>query len=117
RAGNADIALYEAIDFQQAVPLRREWTANGAGTVILAPVQNRYLGAQARAAYANPRAILDARVRKASIHAIDRHAVADALLEGEGLVAESFALPGEPFYAELDQVMAKYPFDARRTEE
>jgi ABC-type transport system substrate-binding protein len=41
----------------------------------------------------------------------------DALLEGEGIVAETFAFPNEPFYGTLYQVMEKYPYDLRRTEE
>jgi peptide/nickel transport system substrate-binding protein len=116
-AGDADLALDEAIDFQQGAALRREWNNTGNGVVILAPVQNRYLGAQARPVFANPKSILDVRVRQASIHAIDRHALADALLEGEGVVAENFALPGEPFYEALDRVVAKYPYDPRRTDD
>ena len=57
--GTADLAVDEAIDFQQGAALRHEWNASGAGLVTLAPIQNRYLGAQARSAYASPRAILE----------------------------------------------------------
>ena len=116
-AGDSHLTMDEGIDFQQAVHLRREWSRTGGGVVTLAPVQNRYLGTQFRPAYSNPRALLDVRVRKASLHAIDREAVAHALLEGEGVVAETFAFPTEPFYDALYRVMEKYPHDLRRTEE
>jgi len=116
-AGDSHLAMDEGIDFQQAVHLRREWNRTGAGVVTLAPVQNRYLGTQFRPAYSNPKALLDVRVRKASLHAIDRQALVDALLEGEGIVAESFAFPNEPFDEALNRVMEKYPYDLRRTED
>jgi peptide/nickel transport system substrate-binding protein len=116
-AGEVGLALDAAIDFRQAIGLRRDWSGTGGGAVILAPVQIRYLGTQHRPTYANPKAILDVRVRMASIHAIDRVTLVDALLEGEGQVAETFALPGEPFHDALDRVVTKYPYDLRRTDE
>jgi peptide/nickel transport system substrate-binding protein len=115
-AGEVNLALDAAIDFRQAIALRRDWRTTGNGVVILAPVQIRFLATQSRPALANPKAILDLRVRKAIIHAIDRPGLVDALLEGEGQVADTLALPGEPFEEALDRVVTKYPFDLRRTE-
>jgi peptide/nickel transport system substrate-binding protein len=116
-AGDAQIALDGALQFEQATTLRSEWNKTGDGILILIPSETRFLGAQLRPAYAVPRANLDLRVRQASIHAIDRKALSDALLEGEGRVAETGALPYEPYFDALDRVITKYPFDLRRTEE
>jgi peptide/nickel transport system substrate-binding protein len=116
-ARDAHLALDYALQFEEALTLRREWSRSGDGVLVLVPSVTRHVGAQLRPAYANPRAILDPRVRKASLHAIDRKALADALLEGEGLVAETAALPGEPYYDELQRVAEKYPFDLRRSDE
>lgn len=115
-SGDADYAPDLTLGFQQGVMLRREWGGMGSGVVVFTPSDTRFLGAQLRPAYASPRAILDLRVRKASIHAIDRMALADALYEGQGIVAESNALPGESFFAALNQIVTTYPFDLGRTE-
>ena len=111
------ITLDIAVQFEQAVTLRREWNTTKEGVLILSPSEVRFVGSQLRPAHANPRAILDPRVRRASIAAIDRKAVADAMLEGEGLVAENAALPSEPYYEALDRLAAKHPYDLRRVED
>lgn len=118
-AGDADIAVDQAIQFQQAATLRREWAARGgnAGTVVLTPSQIRQLQAQHRPAYANPASVLDVRFRRATAHAIDRQALADAMLEGEGQVAETIAPKTVSYYAEVERVVPKYPFDLRRTDQ
>ncbi len=116
-AKDADIAFGFALGFEQALTLRREWSQTAAGLLILSPRTTRFVGAQLRSAFASPRAILDVRVRKASVHAIDRRSLVDVLLEREGQVAEVFALPSEPFYGELLRTAELYPYDLRRTEE
>ncbi len=116
-AGDADVALDQAIQFQQAVTLRREWTPRNAGTVVLTPSQLRQFQAQHRPNYANPQAILDARFRRATAHAIDRQALADAMLEGEGQAAETVAPPTVSYYSEIQKVVPMYPYDPRRTEQ
>jgi peptide/nickel transport system substrate-binding protein len=116
-AGDIDLALDASLQFQQAVILRHEWTQAGKGVLVLTPSENRYLGGQFRPDYVSPGALLDLRVRKASIHAIDRKSVADAMLEGEGIVAETIARPDQPWYNDLDRIVAKYAYDLRRSEE
>ncbi len=116
-AGDADIALDQAIQFQQAVTLRRGWSGEGKGTVLLRASQIRQLQAQHRPAYANPAVVLDARFRRATAHAIDRQAVADAMLEGEGEAAETIAPGSVSFHSEIERVVPMYPFDVRRTEQ
>jgi peptide/nickel transport system substrate-binding protein len=116
-AGDADVALDQAIQFQQAATLRREWAARNAGTVVLTPSQIRQLQAQHRPNFANPQAILDARFRRATAHAVDRQALADAMLEGEGQAADTVAPRTVSYYSEIEKVVPTYPFDVRRTEQ
>jgi peptide/nickel transport system substrate-binding protein len=116
-SGDADLALDWALQFESAMTLRNQWQRTADGSVILTPSELRFLGAQLRPTFANPSAIVDVRVRQASIHAIDRKALADGMLDGEGIVADTAALPYEPFYEDLVRVVAKYPYDPRRTEE
>jgi peptide/nickel transport system substrate-binding protein len=116
-SGDAHIALDSALQFQQAATLRREWGQTNAGSILLSPTQLRYLQVQHRPQFTSPPALLDLRVRKAILHAIDRRALADALLEGEGIVADSYVPPTVGYYDAVDRAITKYPFDPRRTEQ
>lgn len=116
-AGDVDMAADSALQFQQAVVLRRHWAADGRGVILLSPTQIRHFNLQLRPDYVTPRAMLDVRVRKAIMHALDRQALADAMLEGEGTVAESMIPPTVNFYPLVDQAIPKYAYDLRRVEE
>jgi peptide/nickel transport system substrate-binding protein len=114
-SGDAHIAVDEALKFQQALTLKQEWGREG--VLLINPTNLRKLDAQNRPAFANPASVLDPRVRKATLHALDRQVLADAMNEGQGLVAETVAPPGVPFYDAVERSVARYPYDLRRTEQ
>jgi peptide/nickel transport system substrate-binding protein len=115
-AGDADVTLDNALYFEQAAVLRRSW-GEGRGTILLTPTQLRYLQVQFHEGYINPRALMDLRVRQAVFHAIDRKTLADTVLEGEGIVADSLRPPGAEYSPAVERAITRYPFDLRRTEE
>ena len=116
-AGDLDMAVDGAIFYPQAATLNKEWVPRGGGIVLLGVGTLRFVSAQHRPAYASPVSVLDARVRKATAHAIDRQALTEALVEGYGPVAEVVAPPGVRYYADLERGAPKYPYDLRRTEQ
>lgn len=116
-AGDAHVALDSAIQYQHAAALRRAWSPQGAGAVLLIPRNLRWLQVQHRPAYVSPRALLDLRVRKALIHALDRQALADAMLGGEGLVADTMGPPTLSFFEDVVRATTKYPYDLPRSEQ
>ena len=116
-SGNAHIAVDDAVQFQQAVTLKQEWSATNGGVLILNPTRLRYVQVQYRPEYVNPRALLDVRVRKALLHAVDRQTLAGTMLEGQGMVAETLVPPTVSFYAEADRAVAKYPYDPRHSDQ
>lgn len=116
-AGDADMALDQAIQFEQAATLRREWAPRNAGTVILTPSQIRQLQAQHRPEIGNPAVIVDPRFRRATAHALDRRGIAEALLEGEGEAAETIAPRGVSYNDEVQRTAPKYPYDLRQSEQ
>jgi peptide/nickel transport system substrate-binding protein len=61
--------------------------------------------------------LLDLRVRQAVVHSIDRKQLADTILEGEGIVADSLRPPGAEYSPAVERAITRYPFDLRRTEE
>lgn len=113
----AHTTMDDVIRFQQGATLRREWARGNGGEVLLSPGQTRYVQVQFRPQYVNPRDVLDARVRKAILHSIDRKELADALLEGEGIVANMMVSPLRENFAEIDRAVAKYPYDLARAEQ
>jgi peptide/nickel transport system substrate-binding protein len=114
-SGDAHIAVDEALKFQQALTLRQEWGRDG--VILISPTNLRKLDGQHRPAFANPPSILDPRLRKATMHAIDRKAVADAMSDGDGVAAESIVPPNIALSRSAERVITKYPYDLRSTEQ
>lgn len=116
-AGDAHVLIDNAIGFQQTVPLRQGWAGQTAGVIILNPTQVRYIQVQARPDLAKPGSLLDVRVRRALLHAIDRQELATGLLGEDGVVAHSMVPPTMGDYQAVDRSIRKYPFDLRQTEQ
>ncbi len=116
-AGGAVATVADAIGSAQAAVLEREWGNGGAGIVLASTTDVRYVQIQFKPEVVNPRVLLDLRARKAIAHAIDRQSLADGVIEGRGRVAEAYAAPEHPHYAEIDRAITKYPYDPRRTEQ
>jgi len=107
----------DVISFQQAVVLKRQWDADGGGSVTFIPGGARRTENQFVPAYAEPRAILDLRVRKALAHAVERGAVNDVIFDGLGVLADTLISPTVAYFSEIDRSLTKYPYDIRRSEQ
>lgn len=108
------------IRFQTGLILKREWAARdegSRGSVYPVAAQVRYAFFQLRPDYANPRGVMDARVRKAVAHAINKQELVDTLQEGEGIAADAFVHRGSDLYAAIDRVLTRYPHDPRRAQQ
>lgn len=116
-AGEAHMPVDFALRVQQGLVLKREWGTRNAGTVEYRPSLWRWVQIQHRPEYANPRAVLDLRVRKALTHAIDKQAINDSLFEGAGIPSDTIVPPTEDYFALVDRALAKYALDLRRSEE
>lgn len=106
-----------SVRFEQGQVLKREWAANGKGVVLSSFTMNRRTYVQLRPELATPRFLTDLRVRRALAHSVDRDVLNDGMFEGQGMMSESLVRPSEPFFAEVDRAMVKYPYDPRRTEQ
>lgn len=116
QAGEAHVAVDDALRFRQGAILKHEWSAKDGGTVIVNPGPWRRTEVQHRLDYASPRSILDVRVRRALAHSLDRAALNEGLFEGEATLADSFVPPTVEYFPFVDRVVAKYPHDPRRAE-
>jgi len=112
-AGDLDvIPMGSRFDTDQLVAIRTAWGPD-AGTALLVPFGIRSVWLQFRDAGA-PWA-RDVRVRRAMAHATDRQGMSDALQHGLAPPADTFILPDDTAFRELEQRgLARYPFDASR---
>ncbi|HZT05761.1 MAG TPA: ABC transporter substrate-binding protein [Chloroflexota bacterium] len=116
-AGEVQLSADLSLGFTQAVTLKHQWEPTQGGTVLLHPNQWRATKFQLRPDLANPRAILDARVRRALSFALDKRAINDAIYDGEGIVAESMIPPMVDYYPQIEPSVTKYPFDLRQSDQ
>lgn len=117
-AGTLDGAIPQTIDFQQAMFVKAEWERAGRKPVVLPQsVHWRTMAFQLRPEVANPRDLLDVRVRRALVHAIDRKAIVDTLFDGVAPISDAF-LPPDDFRSEwVRDAVARYDYDPRRAQD
>jgi peptide/nickel transport system substrate-binding protein len=114
-SGEAHVATENSIG-QAAQTLSQEWARTRAGSVFQWPNSWRHMFFQLRADTVNPRALLDARVRKAIAHAVDKHAVSEAVYDGQAIFADTPVWSGSAWGAALDSSVPTYPLDLRASE-
>ncbi|HEY3118718.1 MAG TPA: ABC transporter substrate-binding protein, partial [Chloroflexota bacterium] len=111
-AGEAHVAMDSAIP-QVPEALMQQWSSTGAGTIFSSPSQLQYMGFQLRPEMANPRAVLDPRVRKAFAHAVDKQAISDAIYGGQAVLSDTPVCPCSEWGAAMDASVTRYPYDPR----
>jgi peptide/nickel transport system substrate-binding protein len=116
-AGEVHFAVDSSLRAEHAVTLRREWESRRGGDMVFHANQWRAVHFQHRPEVANPRFILDTRVRKALAHAIDREAINEAVYSSVVAYSNSMISPQSEFGPAAEQAASKYPLDPRRTEQ
>src|SRR5581483_826296 len=115
-SGSIQIAIESSIRYQQALVLQQQW-GQGGGTAILWPSIWRSIQVQVRPEYANPPSLTDVRVRGAIAYALDREAMNDAVLNGQGAITDTLISPLMSYYPDVERVVTKHPYDPRRSEQ
>jgi peptide/nickel transport system substrate-binding protein len=114
-SGEIDVTVNLALRFDHGQVLKNDWQARSSGTVISNPGSNSASVVQFRPEHQKTRGLLDLRVRRAIAHAIDKQSVNEGVFDGQGYPVDTFMSPRMPYFAELDRVIAKYPYDPRRS--
>lgn len=114
-AGEIDVAN-RGLGWTGVQTLQQQWESTGAGKVQNQPTNWRHVLFQFRPELASPSSLLDARLRKALIHGVDRVALVDGLFPGAGaeLVAHSIGYPGTPIGDAVEKSIVKYNYDPTR---
>jgi peptide/nickel transport system substrate-binding protein len=113
-AGAVDGEIPAALQFEQAMFVRRQWEQAGRQPVVVVqPEKWRHIFVQFRDS--RPAELTDVRVRRALLHAIDRESLVATLLEGLVPVSDWFVPPNDPAYEWVKDVTARYPYDPARS--
>jgi peptide/nickel transport system substrate-binding protein len=116
-SGAVDGSVARALEFGQAMFVKREWERAGKRPVVVSQTTHwRLLEVQLRPELARPRDILDTRVRRGLLLAIDRQALVDAVLEGQAPASDTFIPPDDSLWDQVKDVVVSYPYDARQAQ-
>lgn len=117
-AGAVDGAMARTIDFSSAMLVKEEWERAGKRPLFVAQTTHwRLFEVQLRPEMARPQELVDVRVRRALLHALDRQALVDAMLAGNAPPSDSFIPPDDAKWDWVKDVTTTYPLDLRRAQE
>jgi peptide/nickel transport system substrate-binding protein len=109
----ADAAFHSSIGFPENQSLEQ---TGWAGTVEYWRGNPRWIEFQTRDWSNLQRAVLDVRVRRALMHAIDRQAVVDGIFAGKTQVQHFWLSVDDPAFPTVDRAVSKYEYDVTRAE-
>jgi peptide/nickel transport system substrate-binding protein len=114
-AGSTDVAL-DTLTFDHMLQLKREWATTKRGSAGVTVSSFTTISMQNRPDYADPRAVLDVRVRKALAHGIDRQTFAETVWAGELYLLDTIFHPAADYYPAIDRTITKYPYDPQASQ-
>jgi peptide/nickel transport system substrate-binding protein len=101
----------------EGLTLEQQWVPSGGGTVLYSPISIRSSVIQQRPEVVDTSALLDVRVRQAIAFGIDSATAVEVLTAGKGVPTNTLTSPGVPYYAEIERVIQKHPYDPRRAQQ
>ncbi len=108
-AGAVDVTLGRTLTSEQGLELREHWRDG----VVVAKFAGWYL-IHPQFYNPTPTTVLDARLRRGLLHAIDRQTMADTIGGGLSPIADIVIGPDEPEYREVEPAIVRHSFDQRR---
>lgn len=114
-AEQAQLTSGDAIRFTDGETLLQQWADRG--KVLNFPNLYRIVQFQRKPEFASTQAFLDLRVRQALHHGVDFDSLNETIQAGRTSAAKGPVPPTAAYYRELEQTVAHYPYDPRRTEQ
>jgi peptide/nickel transport system substrate-binding protein len=115
-AGTVDGEIPPAMELEEAMVVKREWERAGKQPVIIPqPESWRHIFVQFRDP--RPRDVLDVRIRRGLLHAIDREALSAAMTDGLGPVSHTAIPPLDPKWDWVKDAVVQYGHDPRRAQQ
>ncbi len=113
-SGAVDGTLGVSLAQNSATTIAQQWAQTGDGQILSFARGFRFIQIQFDPARSQQPALQDVRVRRAIVSGIDRVALAEAITEGTGGMAEVMVPTTDPLYPRVDRAIAHYPFDPTR---
>ncbi|HZT08194.1 MAG TPA: ABC transporter substrate-binding protein [Chloroflexota bacterium] len=108
-SGAAEITFGARISIDQALQIQDSWSD---GSVIFNP--GGWLVAMPQFIDPTPRLLLDVRLRRALLHAINRQVIVDDLLYGKTQIDEAPISPVDKDFKDVQSAIVHYPYDPDR---
>lgn len=108
-AGTAEISFGARVSIDQALQIQDNWRD---GTVLFNP--GGWLVAMPQFINPNPALLLDVRLRRALLHAIDRQSIVDGILYGKTQICDAPIGWTERDFKEIESAIVRHPYDPQR---
>ncbi|MEA2640839.1 MAG: peptide/nickel transport system substrate-binding protein [Chloroflexota bacterium] len=119
-AGQVDVVLPTAVQWEGALTVRRQWEGTK-NQVLIAPQDTaEVLMPQYRPEAAQPKQFgpaQDRTVRAALYHALDRQSIADTVTGGLSPLADSWISPQDMLRRDVESAIPQYPYDPARAQQ
>src|SRR5205814_1696724 len=112
-SGQIDV-VYKALAFEGARTIQQDWAGKNAGTIEMQANAARFFFVQHRPEYASPTDLLDVRVRKALMYAMDRNELAETAASGAARVVNSTTYPESELGRIVEARAVHYDYDPGR---
>jgi peptide/nickel transport system substrate-binding protein len=112
--GSIDYASAQTVNAEGGIAIKQEWGGTGGGQVLFVPAVFHVARIQHHPERVGTPALLDVRVRRAMVHAIDRASLAETVSAGASPPADTFVTPNNPLFPRVQEAIAKYPYDPTR---
>ncbi|HZT06764.1 MAG TPA: ABC transporter substrate-binding protein [Chloroflexota bacterium] len=116
-SGDAHYVADFVLDYDLGQTLEKEWSSRGGGTVFYAPVLLRLTEIQLRPEIAQPRALLDARVRAGLAYAFDVPGAVDVFTGGHGVATSTLTSPLTDYYPIVENAITKRDYNPRTAQQ
>lgn len=108
-AGEVDVLVGRGLSLDQALTIRDRWSE---GRVDISLPSWTLMWVQHLTP--NPPVVADLRFKRALMHALDRQALADAIMRGVSEVAHSTVHSSRPYYKAIEESVVRYEYDPSR---
>ncbi len=116
-SGEVHLVADPILGVSEGLTLEQAWADNQGGTVLYSPVGLRTSVVQMRPEHVESPALLDARVRRAVASSMGVDQAIQFLTAGKAVRTHTITSPGVDYYPEIERVVPKYEFDARRAQQ
>lgn len=113
-SGTVDLTVDTTLNQEMRQAVQREWDRSGDGQVHITPTFMRAVEFQFHPDRIGQPALLDPRVRRAIVHALERETLAEVVSGGTSPVADVVMHPSDPLFPRVQQAITRYPYDERR---